>query len=86
MKDTSLTRATEEVIELKLKVADQFIEEIVEPLQDLGNPEKLIGKPYEQWSTADIQILGQLYGPEPNALSKLIFTKEYEKLQDLEKV
>ena len=84
MKETPLTEATREVIELKLKVVDEFIDEVVEPLQELGSPEKLIGKEYEQWTPTDLQILGQLYGPEPNALSRLIFKKEYAKLQELE--
>lgn len=85
MKDSRLSRATDEVVELKLSVADSYIKEILEDIGDLGSPEKVIGKPYEQWTPADIQILGQLYGPEPNALSRLIFAKEYKKLQELEK-
>ena len=86
MKETTLTMAAEEVIELKLKVADMFIEEIIDPLGDLGNPETVIGKPYEQWTPADMQILGQLYGPEPNALSDLIFQKSYKEVLALEEM
>jgi len=86
MKKTSLTIASQEIIELKLKVADEFIEEIIEPLGEIGSPEKLIGKPYEQWTPADIQILGQIYGPEPNALSDLIFKKSYEEVRKLEEI
>ena len=86
MKDTPLTEAVAEVVELKVRVVDEFIDEVVEPLGDLGNPEKLIGKKYEQWTPADIQILGQLYGAEPNALSDLIFKKSYEEVKALEEV
>ena len=84
MKETSLTMAIEEVVALKLKAVDMFIEEVIEPLGQLGNPEKLIGKKYEDWTVQDLQLLGQVYGKEPNALSKLIFDKEYKKTLDLE--
>jgi len=84
MKETTLTRAINEVIELKLKAVDLFIEEVIEPLGELGNPEQLIGKKYEDWTSNDLQLLGQVYGKEPNALSKLIFTKEFEKVKALE--
>ena len=86
MKRTPLTTAVEEVINLKLSVVEEFIEDVIEPLGEIGNPEKLIGKPYEQWTLYDLQILGQIYGPEPNALSELIFKKSKEEIKALEEV
>ena len=87
MKQTSLTQAATEVIELKLKIADEFIEEIIKPLGDIGNPEKLLGKPYEEWSPAELQMLSQIYGTEDDtALAKLIFDKSYKEVQELEEV
>jgi len=85
MKQTEFTKMVDDVVELKMKAVDKYIEEIIEPLGEIGNPEKLIGKPYEQWTPLDLQMLGQIYGPEPNELSKLIFKKEYAKLIELEK-
>ena len=85
MHKTPLTMAVQEIIDLKLSVLDEFIEDVIEPLGEIGNPEKLIGKPYEQWTLYDLQILGQIYGPEPNALSELIFKKAYEEVKTLEK-
>jgi len=68
------------------EVADEYIEEISGQLEDVGNPEKLIDKPYEQWTPQDFQLLSQVYGTkEPNPLSDLIFKKEYEKVIELEK-
>ena len=85
MKETPFTRAVDEVIKLKLKAADAYIEEIIEPLSDVGNPEKLIGKKYEDWMPADRQLLARVYGTqEPNPLSNLIFNKEYKKVKELE--
>ena len=85
MKKIPLTIAIQEIVELKLKVVDEFIEDVIEPLGEIGNPEKLIGKPYEQWTPQELQALGQIYGNEPNALSELIFRKSYEEVKKLEK-
>jgi len=85
VKQTEFTKMVDDVVELKMKAVDKYIEEIIEPLGEIGNPEKLIGKPYEQWTPLDLQMLGRIYGPEPNELSKLIFKKEYAKLIELEK-
>ncbi len=86
MKETSLTRAVQEVIEFKLKALDLFLEEMVDPLEQVGNPEKLIGKKYEEWTPQDLQMLGQIYGnAHDSPLARLIFRKEYEKVKQLEK-
>ncbi len=77
-----LTQAAEEVIALKLKAVDEWIENIVEPLADIGNPEKMIGKPYGTWTPEDLQTLYAIYG---KALEKFIFNKELKYIQELEK-
>ena len=85
MKETQLTKAVERVVALKAAAIDKLTEEMIEPLGDVGNPEKLIGKPYEQWTLQDKQILSQIYGTEePNPLSNLIFRREYDKVQKME--
>lgn len=84
MKETPFTEAVKEIIEFDLAVMDEFIKEEIEPLGDIGNPEKLIGKKYEEWTPQDKQMLAQIYGPEPNTLSNFIFKREYEKVKELE--
>ena len=85
MKGTELTELTEEVIELKIDVANEYIKEVIEPLTEFGNPEKLMKKPYEQWTPQDLMVLARIYGNDPDSpLSKLIFRKEYEKVRKLE--
>ncbi len=85
MKDTNLTKATDYVVDLKLKAVDRLIEELVEPLLILGSPEEMISKKYEEWTSEDIQRLSVIYGvKEPNTLSNLIFGKELEKVKTLE--
>jgi len=85
MKETQLTKIVAKLIEEDLAVMDEIVEEDIEALGDIGNPEKLIGKKYEEWTPQDLQMLGQVYGnQEPNRLSKFIFNKEYSKVQELE--
>ncbi len=85
MKKTDLTIATDRFVELQIKALDRFLEETVEPLADIGNPEKLIDKKYEEWTPEDLQMLTQIYGTEePSILSDFIFRKEYEIVKTLE--
>jgi len=85
MRETTLTRITEEVIDLKLKAADEFIADVIEPLEKIGSPEALIGKKYEEWTPLDFQLLSQVYGTgNDSPLGKLIFKESLEEVQRLE--
>jgi hypothetical protein len=83
VKDTLFTKALEEVIEEDMKAIDAVIEEDIEVLAELGNPEKLIGKPYEEWTPQDIQQLKQVYGND-ETLNKFMFNKEYKEVLAME--
>lgn len=77
--------AVDEVISLKMKAVDKLIKELIEPLRVTDNPEDLIGKPYEQWTSQDLERLKMVYGTkEPNVLSNFIFKKTYERVKELE--
>jgi len=84
MNADELIKTIDETLGLLVEVADEYVEEIVSQF-DIGSPEKLIGKKYEQWGPQDFANLGQIYGPEPNSLSRLIFRKEYAKVLQMEK-
>jgi len=85
MKETTLTKIAQEVIDVKLKAVDEFIEEIIEPLEKIGSPEALIGRKYEEWTPLDRQLLAQIYGQgNETPLTKLIFKKSLEEVQRLE--
>jgi len=85
MKETDLTLAIEKMVAVKIEAVDRFIREYIEPIADVGNPEQLIKKPYEQWTPQDLQMLGKIYGEtEPNPLSNLIFRKKYDEVRKLE--
>lgn len=82
---SDLTRAMDRVIALKMKAVDVVVQNVIEPLLEFGNPEKLLGKPYDLWTQQDLARLSQIYGvKEPNALSNLIFRREYQKVRELE--
>jgi hypothetical protein len=85
VKETRITSAVEQAVQLKLKALDVIMAEIIEPLRSLGSPDKVIGKPYDQWTPQDLGWLKRIYGTaEPNALSNFIFRKEVEKVRRLE--
>jgi hypothetical protein len=84
MKQEDLIQSIDETLGLIVDVVDEYMMEIQEQLEVTINPEKLLGKPYELWTAQDKILLGQVYGPEPNPLSNLIFNKEYDKVLALE--
>ncbi len=76
----------EEVNKLCQSVMEEILQEVTKELEDFGNPEKLIGKPFEQWTPQDMQLLGRIYGDDPNnPLSKLIFNRMYQNVLEKEK-
>ena len=75
----------DKAIKVKLEAAEQVVRELIDPLEKFGNPETLIGKPYEEWTPQDLNMLITLYGKEePNPLSNLIFRKTYDAVKELE--
>lgn len=85
MKTPSTVICAERAVKLKMQAIDLLIERMIAPISDIGNPEKLIGKKYEEWLPEDLQRLATIYGTvEPNPLSDLIFRKKYKEVQTLE--
>lgn len=85
MKKNIFTQAVDEVIKLKMEIADEYVDEVIDAIGDIGSPEKLIGKKYEDWTPQDLQRVANVYGPgDDSPLGKLIFNKEYEKVRQLE--
>jgi hypothetical protein len=79
-----INEVSDEIIKLYDEVAKEVIEEIEKDLEDFGNPEKLLGKPYELWSPQDKMVLAQIYGTGDSPLERLVFRKEYEKMKQAE--
>jgi len=85
MKTTPFIAAVEKAITLKMIALDAIVETIADPLEDIGNPESLIGKPYDQWTPEDLTKLTVIYGQKSDSpLSKTIFNREYAKVQQLQ--
>jgi len=86
MGKNELTQMIDEVVKMKMDIVDEYIDEVVADIGDIGSPEKLIGKKYETWTPADLQTLAGIYGTgDDSPLGKLIFSKEYNKVLELEK-
>lgn len=86
MKSTILTQAVEDAVNQKLDAAEIVLKELIEPISDVGNPEKLINKNYDAWTSEDLQMLTQIYGSgEKTPLSNLIFRRIFERVKEMEK-
>lgn len=85
MKNNIFTETVDEIIKLKMDIADEYIEDVIDAIGDVGSPEKLIGKKYEEFTPQDLQTLAGIYGDSPDSpLTKLIFNKSLEEVQKLE--
>jgi len=59
-KETYL-KVVEEVSDMLMLAAEQWANEQAEFMADVKNPEKMIGKKYEDWTPEDLAWLGQAY-------------------------
>ena len=73
-------------IDRVLKVYDEFKKKEIDPLADVGNPEKIIGKPYGRWSDQDKQMLRQAYVYSPQDLEEFISKKEVDALWSIQDI
>jgi hypothetical protein len=85
MDKNEFTKMVDDVVAFKMDVADEFIADVIEPLEKIGSPESLIGKKYKDWTPLDRQLLSQVYGAgNETPLAKLIFNKSLEEVKELE--
>ena len=49
-------------------------------MADVGSPEEIIGKKYEQWTPQDLQTLQSVYVYDIEPLEKFVASKEIDKL------
>ncbi len=73
-----------EMIEEDFAILDELIEEEIKPLSDLGDPEKLIGKKFEEWTPEDMALLEQIYANNPEALNKVVFDHTFQAMTEAE--
>ena len=85
MKSPMFVQAVEKAIETKMAAVDKLIENLVEPLADVGSPEKVMNKKYEDWTPQDLATAIKIYGQgDRTPLTNLIFNKTYERVKKLE--
>jgi hypothetical protein len=86
MKPTVFDRNKERVTDLYQRVMKRYENEVIDQLTKFGDPEKLLGKPYELWTPQDLVLLGQIYGTEPDSiLEKFLAKKAKNRMYELEK-
>jgi hypothetical protein len=85
MNKSEFASMVDDVIKGNLEIADEYIKDVIDEIGDIGSPEKLIGKVYEDWSPEDLQRLVGIYGQGGDTpLAKLIATKSYAEVIALE--
>ena len=83
MVEDDLNSVIAEMIEEDLAILDELVEEEIKPLADLGDPEKLIGKKFEEWTPEDLQLLIQAYGNNPQ-LEDFLFERGHKDMKEAE--
>lgn len=61
----------------------KYDEENIAPLADVGNPEDIIHKKYENWTPQDVQLLKDVYVYDSKPLEDFIAKKEIERYFDM---
>lgn len=62
-----------ELVDEDIEVLKTLLDEDTEALQLIVDPEKIIGKPLDQWTTEDLNLLRQLYGDNSKILLDLVY-------------
>ena len=84
MDQQTLDELIDEIIAEEMAIADEVVAELADLLPRIASPEKLIGKPKEQWTVNDIQRMAAIYGTkEQGRLTRPIFEAEYTEYQNL---
>ena len=78
-------KLTDEIMAEWFDIVDEVVDEMMKPLVDLDNPEKIMGKKYDDWTEQDLQRAATVYQSQPDILNKFIAKKEIPKLYELEK-
>jgi len=84
MDQQTLDELIDEIIAEEMAIADEVVAELADLLPKIASPEKLIGKPKEEWTLNDIQRMTMIYGgKDKNRLARPIFEAEYAEYQKL---
>lgn len=77
-----LQDTAKEVLDEMIEVGEEYLKEIDELIQVSKNPEKLVGKKFEQMGPMDFQFLHTIMGKEK--FDDWFVDKEYAKVRELE--
>ena len=86
MDDKTLDLAIKKIVSVKMIALDRLTKELIEPISDVGSPEKVLKKAYDLWDENDLALAVQIYGPgDDTPLANLIFRKTLERVEELER-
>jgi hypothetical protein len=85
VKDDALIKMMDDTAKEYADIVDSVIQEIIEPLKIVANPEQLIGKPYAMWTPQDRQMLQTIYASNLDKLDKFILNKDLQETVAIEK-
>ena len=78
----NLKDTIDEVVDDLVEAAEDYLKEIDELIDVVKNPEKLIGKKYEEMTQEDFQMIFQIKGKE--FFDNWFFNKQYDEVKELE--
>jgi len=78
----NLKDTIDEVVDDLVEAAEDYLKEIDELINVVKNPEKLIGKKYEEMTQEDFQMIFQIKGKE--FFDNWFFNKQYDEVKELE--
>ena len=82
----NLQEVVKDEVDRTIKVYEKFKKKEIDPIAKLGNPEKIINKPYEQWNPQDIQMLREVYVYSPEDLEEFMVKKDVQEVWDIQKI
>uniref|UniRef100_A0A6H1ZH04 Uncharacterized protein n=1 Tax=viral metagenome TaxID=1070528 RepID=A0A6H1ZH04_9ZZZZ len=77
-------KAIDRWVEKQIRYVDIWVEREVDTILDLHNPEKLLGKKFEDWTPYDMQLLAQVYSGDMDTLNNFVAKKSIKQMHALE--
>lgn len=84
MIDTKFDISVERVMDTYIKAIDKYFEEEVDPMiEQISNPEKVIGKKFPLWTQNDLMMAFQIYQGMPEILNDFLFEQAYNEVETM---
>ena len=78
-----ISQSSQRAADVAERATNMLIERYLEPMTDFGNPEKVMGKRFEEWTAYDLKMLQTIYGQD-STLQNFISRKRYDLILRME--